>query len=54
MWGRKYDTNKINFEWPTQEVFDKMNHDVKMKSIEFSDNAAGAAITSVRCYLSDG
>ena len=35
MWGAYVSEDKINFEWPTQEIFDKMGADVTLKSITY-------------------
>merc|ERR1712038_780636 len=32
-WGGEFPENYINFEWPTQEIFDQMRPDVKLESL---------------------
>ena len=52
MWGKKFEENQINFEWPTQEIFDQMQHDqVKLASIEF--NSCNDALASCQFILSN-
>ena len=53
-WGSK--TSNINFEWPTQAIFDKMKQaDVSLKSIMFKTAYGGISpISSLKCTLSNG
>ena len=51
MWGLKVNLNEIDFEWPTQEIFDQMQPDVTIKSLEFKDSSY--VISSIRVNLSN-
>lgn len=53
MWGKKADTDAINFEWPTQEIMDQWPEDVHLKSITFSTfGVSQTVVSSVQCTLS--
>ena len=55
MWGKKVTLDKINFEWPTEELIRGMQQDVFLQKIEFtSDHPNDPRISSVRCFLSNG
>ena len=48
MFGRYGDQNKIDFEWPTQDIFGKMQAaDLSMKSIRFEKLKEYASFSSV-------
>ena len=52
IWGlQNYD--KINFEWPTQDLLNQMDGDVRLKSLNFKTNENGR-LASVECNLDDG
>ena len=51
-WGETVRPEEINFQWPTQEVFDQMDSQVYLKSIQFKNNGYGA-VTSVACFYSN-
>jgi hypothetical protein len=55
-WGVPIEGDSINFEWPTQEMWDNMSPDVSIKSITFTlENRFGESmIGSVRVHLSNG
>ena len=53
MWGEQVSAHAINFEWPTQEIFDKWPLDVSLKSITFSESTKVTnSISSVQCAIS--
>ena len=52
MWGWQAPADKIDFEWPTQALFDSMLPDVSLKSIELK--GFGNVIAGVKCTLSNG
>ena len=55
MWGEQVAADAINFEWPTQEIFDEWPLDVSLKSITFSDSSKQTSfISSVQCTISTG
>ena len=55
IWGEKVSDDKVNFEWPTQEAFDKMSPVVSLQSIEFKTYCYGcSSVSSVRVSLSNG
>ena len=45
LWGENVASDAINFEWPTQQAFEKMDRSISLKSIRFAD--WNPAITSV-------
>ena len=47
--------NMINFEWPTQDVLEKMPPDMQLRSMEFASdvNMTNNAIAAVRCGFSN-
>ena len=51
-WGETVRPEEINFQWPTQEIFDQMDSEVYLKSIQFKNNGYGA-VTSVACFYSN-
>ena len=54
MWGQQVTLDKIDFEWPTQEMLDRWLPDVSLKSITFSTyDQNGAEVSSVQCMLSN-
>ena len=50
-WGQQLEP--INFEWPTEEVWNNMESDVNLISLEFKDEGAMHRISSVRTVYSD-
>ena len=34
VWGKKVKDDEMNFEWPTQEILDKLSPDVFLKSLD--------------------
>ena len=52
VWGYECDDKAIDFEWPTQEIFDLQQPDVTLKSLEFCGDKD--LIASVKCNLSNG
>ena len=50
-WGEKVSPSRINFEWPTQEVFEQMDPTVTLKSITFKDSPP--AVSFVQCKYSN-
>ena len=53
LWGQKVKADDVNFEWPTQEMLDKMPSDVYLQSLEFK-SVSGHLLSSVRVCLSNG
>ena len=52
-WGEKFKNEQLNTEWPTKELLDQMDPDVKLKSFAFK-KVGTDAISSVCCTLSNG
>lgn len=50
-WGEKVRADQVNFEWPTQEMLDRMQPDVHLQTLEFKGDYA---LSSARCILSSG
>lgn len=50
-WGQQLEP--INFEWPTQDVWDTMDADVTLTSLEFMDEGTMHRVSSVRCVYSE-
>ena len=54
MWGKTHG-NAVNFEWPTQEMLDRMPTDTRLESITFKVSATyGGFLGSVQCHLTNG
>ena len=53
IWGLQISPDKINFEWPTQDLLNQMDGDVRLKSLNFKTNENGR-LASVECNLDDG
>ena len=51
LWGWQR-PDKVDFEWPSQEIFDKMHSDVTLKKLVF--RGGGGTVAGVRCILSNG
>ena len=52
LWGaRQVAPQEINFEWPTQEMIERMDPDVKLFLLDFRGNYA---ISSIKCTLTNG
>ena len=52
IWGlQNYD--KINFEWPTQDLLNQIDGHVRLKSLNFKTNGNGR-LASVKCNLNNG
>jgi len=52
LWGvRQVAPQEINFEWPTQEMIERMDPDVKLS---FLDLKGGSPISSIKCTLTNG
>lgn len=52
LWGEQVEPHEINFEWPTQELLNKLPVDLSLKALEFSKSTVmGVNISTVRCTL---
>ena len=52
IWGlQNYD--KINFEWPTQDLLNQIDGRVRLKSLNFKTTGNGR-LASVKCNLNNG
>ena len=52
LWGEQVEPHEINFEWPTQELLNKLPADLSLKALEFSKSTVmGVNISTVRCTL---
>ena len=49
--AEKENGEPCNFEWPTQELLDKMPEDVRLKSIEFTRSSGNDRVASVKVNL---
>ena len=55
LWGENVSEEKINFEWPTPEIFAQMQPDVTIQSIEFKTILIwDYIVSSVKVNLSNG
>ena len=55
LWGEKVADHEIDFEWPTPEIFARMQHDVFIDSIEFKTRHEDSFyVSSARVNLSNG
>ena len=55
LWGEKVSENEIDFEWPTPEVYARMEPDVSLTSIEFKTrHESSYFVSSARVNLSNG
>ena len=55
MWKNDCNDDDVNFEWPTQEIFDSLKTDVYLKTLIFKCWRQGcAAVSSVQVILSNG
>ena len=57
MWGTGIRERPIDFEWPTQEMFDRMQAGVSLRAITFRSiryQGYESCITGVQVHLSDG
>ena len=56
MWGEQVTDENINFEWPTQEMLDRMPAGVSLKSILLatSSQSGCGTICFTQCTLSNG
>jgi len=54
MWGQQVSLEAINFEWPTQGMFDKMPPSVSLKWLEIStSNQNDPAVAAVRVAMTN-
>ena len=53
LWGNQCTPDKINFEWPSQGLFDFMEPDVSLTSLSLKMQDS-SAISSIQCVLSNG
>ena len=51
LWGQQVSEHEINFEWPTQEMFDEFENieNASLKTLELKDH--GCYLASVRVTL---